>query len=185
MKAIPWFNDFRGGFSMLGLIDIILPGLLISFAARLDAAKKLVRKCSSISSVRVGEEEASGGTNASENVGGVASRCRHLLERICKALFSGYFRPLVIAFAVGLLVTYFSVWMTKTAQPSLLYVIPACLGTMFFLGWRRRELSELWMGPKVMKKADRMVGIARKIPDARAAAAREASNNLAETSSVI
>ena len=43
---IPWFNDYRGGFSMLGLGDIILPGLLISFAARFDSARALVRKCS-------------------------------------------------------------------------------------------------------------------------------------------
>jgi signal peptide peptidase-like protein 2B len=185
MKAIPWFNDFHGGFSMLGLGDIILPGLLISFAARLDAAKKLVRKCASISSVRVEEEEAPGETNDSDDGGGVVSRCRYRLGRARKALFSGYYKPLVIAYAIGLLVTYFSVLMTKTSQPAMLYVVPACLGTLFFLGWRRRELSELWMGPKVMNKADKMVRVARKIPDARAAAAREARDSLAETSSVI
>ena len=185
MKAIPWFNDFHGGFSMLGLGDIILPGLLISFAARLDAAKKLVRKCASISSVRVEEEEAPGETNDSDDGGGVVSRCRYRLGRARKALFSGYYKPLVIAYAIGLLVTYFSVLMTKTSQPAMLYVVPACLGTLFFLGWRRRELSELWMGPKIMNKADKMVRVARKIPDARAAAAMEARDSLAETSSVI
>ncbi|KAL3778195.1 hypothetical protein ACHAW5_003961, partial [Stephanodiscus triporus] len=182
MLAIPWFNDYRGGFSMVGLGDIVLPGLLVSFAARFDAARELVTKCSQISNVRIGEG-VSGETNDSGD--GASSRCRYHFGRICKALFSGYFGPLVVAYAVGLLVTYISVWMTKKGQPALLYIVPACLGTIFFLGWRRRELSELWLGPKVMKKADRMVGIAGKIPAARAAAAREASNNLAETSSVI
>jgi len=91
----------------------------------------------------------------------------------------------VVAYAVGLLVAMVSVWMTRMGQPALLYLVPACLGTLFFLGWRRRELSELWMGPRVMNKADRLVGVARKIPAARAAAAIEASNNLADTSSVI
>lgn len=167
---------------MVGLGDIVLPGLLVSFAARFDAARELVTKCSQISNVRIGEG-VSGETNDSGD--GASSRCRYHFGRICKALSSGYFGPLVVAYAVGLLVTYISVWMTKKGQPALLYIVPACLGTIFFLGWRRRELSELWQGPKVMKKADRMVGIAGKIPAARAAAAREASNNLAETSSVI
>ena len=42
LLAIPKINDFRGGFNLLGLGDIVLPGLLISFAARLDEAKRLV-----------------------------------------------------------------------------------------------------------------------------------------------
>ena len=42
LLTIPRINDFRGGSSMLGLGDIVLPGLLISFAARLDEAKYLV-----------------------------------------------------------------------------------------------------------------------------------------------
>lgn len=180
---IPWFNDYRGGFSMLGLGDIILPGLLISFAARFDSARALVRKCSRISTVRVGEgdEDDSGGGGG----GGASSRCGHRFGLAFRALFSGYFGPLVIAYAVGLMVAYVSVWMTRMGQPAMLYLAPACLGTLFFLGWRRRELSELWMGPRVMNKADGLVGVARKIPAARAAAAREASNNLSDTFSVI
>ena len=167
---------------MLRLGDVILPGLLISFTARFDAARALVGKCSRIRTVRDGEE-ASG--DADYSGGGASSRCGHRLGRVRRTIFSGYFGPLVIAYAVGLLVCYVSVWMTRMGQPALMYLVPACLGTLFFLGWRRRELSELWMGPRVMNKADVLVGVARKIPAARAAAAREASNNLADTFSVI
>lgn len=42
LLTIPRINDYRGGSSLLGLGDIVLPGLLISFAARLDEAKRLV-----------------------------------------------------------------------------------------------------------------------------------------------
>eukprot|EP00547_Thalassionema_nitzschioides_P018691 CAMPEP_0194255226 /NCGR_PEP_ID=MMETSP0158-20130606/33857_1 /TAXON_ID=33649 /ORGANISM="Thalassionema nitzschioides, Strain L26-B" /LENGTH=810 /DNA_ID=CAMNT_0038993511 /DNA_START=54 /DNA_END=2486 /DNA_ORIENTATION=- len=42
LLSIPRIGDFRGGSSLLGLGDIVLPGLLISFAARLDEAKRLV-----------------------------------------------------------------------------------------------------------------------------------------------
>ncbi len=123
--------------------------------------------------------------NSGGGGGGGTSRLRYRLGRVRKALFRGYFGPLVIAYAVGLLLAYLAVALTKVGQPALVYLVPACLGTMLFLGWKRRELSELWLGPKVMRKADRMVGIADRIPEARAAAAREASANLAESSSVV
>ena len=42
LLAIPTIKDFRGGSSLLGLGDIVLPGLLISFAARLVKATYLV-----------------------------------------------------------------------------------------------------------------------------------------------
>jgi signal peptide peptidase-like protein 2B len=42
LLALPKINDFRGGSVLLGLGDIVLPGLLTSFAARVDAAKRLV-----------------------------------------------------------------------------------------------------------------------------------------------
>lgn len=91
----------------------------------------------------------------------------------------------MIAYAIGLMLAYLAVALTKRGQPALVYLVPACLGTILFLGWKRRELSELWSGPKVMRKADRMVGIAGRIPEARTASAREARANLAESSSVV
>ena len=42
LLALPKINDYRGGQNLLGLGDIVLPGLLISFAARLDDAKRLI-----------------------------------------------------------------------------------------------------------------------------------------------
>lgn len=188
LLAIPWFNDYRGGFSMIGLGDIILPGLLISFAARYDAARALVRKCSRTSSIRSGENAADSEMGAAGEVDSStsgASRNHYHLGRMKGSLFHGYFGPLMIAYGIGLLVAYIAVWATKRGQPALLYLVPACLGTTFFLGWRRRELSDLWTGPKAMRKANRMVAVAGRIPEARAVAAREANNNVAETSSVV
>lgn len=190
LLGVPWFNDFRGGFSMLGLGDIILPGLLISFAARYDAARALVTKCNQTSSIRSGENAADAGTEdavgaTGEPISGGKSRYHYHLGRIIKALFHGYFGPLMIAYGVGLMVAYIAVWTMNRAQPALLYLVPACLGTMFFLGWKRRELSELWSGPKVMKKANRMVSVAGKIPEGRAPAARDASDSLADTTTMV
>jgi len=175
LMAIPWFADFRGGFSMLGLGDIILPGLLISFAARYDSAIALVRKCTQASSTSSGENNAAdveidsvGQVNDESGDGSSSKRYHYHLRRVQKALFSGYFGPLMIAYGVGLMIAYLVVWSTNSGQPALLYLVPTCLGTMLFLGWRRRELSDLWRGPKVMKKANRMVALAGRIPEPRA-----------------
>lgn len=160
LLAFPWMNDFRGGFSMLGLGDIILPGLLVSFAARYDAATALVRKCAQASA------RSSGGGDTDHDI----TSGNYSLGRLSKALFQGYFGPLTIAYGVGLMLAYVVVWTTQTGQPALLYIVPATLGTIFFLGFRRRELSDLWSGPKVMKKANRMVAVASNIPEAPLAA---------------
>ena len=42
LLTIPVLFDYRGGSSMLGLGDIILPGLLLAYAARTDVASKVV-----------------------------------------------------------------------------------------------------------------------------------------------
>jgi Signal peptide peptidase. len=42
-------------------------------------------------------------------------------------------------------------------QPALLYLVPSCLGTMSFLGWRRGELNELWNTPKVLASCDEIL----------------------------
>lgn len=179
LLAVPWFNDFRGGFSMLGLGDIVLPGLLVSFAARYDSAMALVRKCTRASNNRVGDEDGEidatvgqvdGGGSGANGSSSSSKPYRYQLGRMQAALFRGYLGPLVIAYGVGLIVAYLVVWATKTGQPALLYLVPACLGTVLFLGWRRRELSELWSGPKVMMKANRMVAVAAKIPEPTSAA---------------
>ena len=39
-------------------------------------------------------------------------------------------------------------------QPALLYLVPCCLGTMAYLGWRRGELRDLWDGPRAIRIAD-------------------------------
>ncbi|KAL7466917.1 hypothetical protein ACHAXS_007190 [Conticribra weissflogii] len=196
LLAVPWTNDFRGGTSMIGLGDIIFPGLLISFAARFDSAKELVKRCSRTTTARNGamnEDEAaridtlgevppsSSSTSSSLS----PSRYHHHIGRIRKALFHGYFGPLVIAYAIGLILAYVAVWTTGRGQPALLYLVPCCLGTMLLLGWKKKQLSELWAGPKIMRKANQIVATANGIPAVREAAARDANSDLAETTSFV
>jgi hypothetical protein len=126
LLTVPRFFDYQGGASLLGLGDIVLPGLLLSFAARLDAAKNFMGV-------------VGGGSGTSH------SWC------------NSYFAPLVVAYAIGLFMANAAVYLMNMGQPALLYLVPMCLGSMSFMGWRRNELVGLWEGPKIIKTVDVMM----------------------------
>lgn len=158
LLTIPRVNDYRGGANLLGLGDIVLPGLLLSFAARLDSAGRLVRFCTTAAA---GDAVAS----ATEVPDGAASSPMHRLKSCSpKTLLCGsYLTPLTIAYAVGLLMANLAVVLMQKGQPALLYLVPACLGTMVVVGKVRGELHDLWKGPVVLKKADRLEGQLRHV----------------------
>ena len=201
--AFPFLNDFRGGYASISLVDVILPGkynsamytgrclsvtnsttptlgLLISFAARYDAARALVKKIARVTIIPNNAVEADDdAAAASDDSKGLQ---RHLTT-LKAALFTGYFGPLVLAYSLGLAIAIIVV-STTMSQPALLYLAPICLLVMFSLGLRRRELAELWRGPRSMRKANKLVSVASRVPSMREEQARAASGNLAETTSV-
>jgi signal peptide peptidase-like protein 2B len=137
LLTIPRFFDYQGGASLLGLGDIVLPGLLLSFAARFDAAKSLLGIL--------------GGGNGAPNSYNCPER---KLMGNCSLCSGGYFWPICVAYAVGLMMANAAVSIMHMGQPALLYLVPCCLGTMTFMGWRRGEIKDLWDGPKCLKAAD-------------------------------
>lgn len=146
LLAIPKLFDFVGGSSLLGLGDIVLPGLLLSFASRLDTAKALLGimgggRGSANQSYNCPEQDCCNGAPC-----GLATLCR-----------GGYFAPLVVAYAIGLAMANTAVYVMKMGQPALLYLVPCCLGTLVYIGWRRQELRQLWDGPRVLRTADDIV----------------------------
>ena len=50
----------------------------------------------------------------------------------------------------------------RMGQPALLYLVPCTLGTICYLGWRRKELYSLWEGPKVFETADKIMSGGRR-----------------------
>ncbi len=130
--TIPRIGDYAGGSSLLGLGDIVLPGLLLSFAARYDEAKQLIGASHSPRSPREPESSCCGKRN-------------------------GYFVPAVIAYAIGLAMANVAVYVMRMGQPALLYLVPCCLGIIVYLGWKRGELSDFWHTPKVLTSCDEML----------------------------
>jgi signal peptide peptidase-like protein 2B len=156
--SIPRLFDYQGGASMLGLGDIVIPGLLLSFAARVDAARLL---CSLSSAGK-----KSDANNNNPNRSNVESQFdpEHGVPPAAMStwyalLFGGYgyyFLPLVISYAVGLLMANAAVYLMEMGQPALLYIVPCTLGCMAYKGWQRNDFMLLWNGPKNLKQADRI-----------------------------
>lgn len=133
LLAIPRINDYTGGHTMLGLGGIVLPGLLTSFAARLDAAKRLAHTTS------LRTRAAAEGVRDVSNV---------FLQT--KRFFSGYFYRIIIAYAVGLLLAMLGVYLMNHGQPALMHLVPLTLATILITGKRKGELTVLWKGSKTL-----------------------------------
>lgn len=87
-------------FAMLGLGDIVIPGIFIALLLRFD----------------------------------------HSLKRKTKT----YFHATIIAYFLGLMATIFVMHVFKHAQPALLYLVPACVGTPLALALVKGDLTILF-----------------------------------------
>lgn len=144
--AIPRIGDYQGGCSMLGLGDIVLPGLLLSFASRYDESKRLMGLVSG------GSGRVPNNACPDTSGGGKTASCF-----LCCCCRNGYFGPVMVAYAVGLLMANAAVYIMEMGQPALLYLVPCCLGTMMYMGHKAGELKDLWEGPRVIRAADRLM----------------------------
>jgi minor histocompatibility antigen H13 len=90
-------------FSMLGLGDIVIPGVFIALLLRFDAKRAANKR-----------------------------------------MFSKtYFLTCYFAYILGLVTTVAVMHLFQAAQPALLYLVPACLGSSFLLATVRGEVGEL------------------------------------------
>eukprot|EP00762_Andalucia_godoyi_P001180 ANDGO_02117.mRNA.1 Signal peptide peptidase 2 len=98
-----------GGFSMLGLGDIVLPGVLCALMLRFDHA-------------RLQPSRKTAGVLGSQHV---------------------YFNTIVLFYIVGLATTIAVMHLFQAAQPALLYLVPACTGSVALLAIIRGEWKQL------------------------------------------
>jgi minor histocompatibility antigen H13 len=109
-RSLPTF-DSKGEFSLLGLGDIVIPGLFVAILLRFDAVRAKVNP-----------------TKNAEH----ASFNKH------------YFNVNIISYAAGLVVTVLVMYFFKAAQPALLYLVPACLGSSLTVAAVRGEFQQLF-----------------------------------------
>ncbi|CAH0518925.1 unnamed protein product [Peronospora belbahrii] len=154
LLRVPKVLDWRAGSSLLGLGDIVLPGLLLVFCARYDYATRgqlfgrLVPPHGKafdqrpVCHVLDGSLATTHGDDADlDMIGAELGTKRHYPCR------RGLFCLLIWGYTVGLLLANIGVVTSGNGQPALMYLVPCTLGVLVIVGWRRGILGKLWVGP--------------------------------------
>ncbi len=114
--------DTDATFSMLGLGDIVIPGIFIALLLRFDGSRALAA--------------AAGGMKPASPKKGAAIVYP-------KTFTKTYFNVTMIGYMLGLITTVLVMYAFKAAQPALLYLVPYCLGFSFLTAVARGEVSAL------------------------------------------
>jgi len=132
--------------SILGLGDVVLPGIMIAIALRFDLYLHYLRKqkpssdSSSKEVTKAKYEEASGQwgerfwTSGSKEVT-VADGTR--FKKV-------YFKAAVVGYTIGMVVTVAVMRIWNHGQPALLYLVPAVLGSLWGTALVRGERRLMW-----------------------------------------
>lgn len=180
---MPKVLDWRDSTTMLGLGDIVLPGLLLVFCARYDYATRgqLFGKVSRpllvrIKSYRAGTSDgtaanpsappANSATAALGTADGFdgAGNSPELSSEAVHHSRRGITCMLLWGYAIGLFLANLVVSLTGDGQPALMYLVPCTLGLLAIIAWRRGIWAKLWNGPPELKSTwggndgDRMTG---------------------------
>ncbi|XP_030373972.1 signal peptide peptidase-like 3 isoform X2 [Scaptodrosophila lebanonensis] len=120
-----------GHFSMLGLGDVVMPGLLLCFVLRYDAYKK------------------SQGVTSDPTLPppkGVGSKLT-------------YFHCSLLGYFLGLLTATVSSEVFKAAQPALLYLVPFTLLPLLLMAYLKGDLRRMWSEPFITQPPSKQLEV--------------------------
>mmetsp|Transcript_28884 Transcript_28884/g.77713 ORF Transcript_28884/g.77713 Transcript_28884/m.77713 type:complete len:367 (+) Transcript_28884:50-1150(+) len=124
--------DYGGGYSMLGLGDVVMPGLLVCFALRYDCATR-------------GPRFLWGTPGGKTTSGACAGPSYFILVSL------GYGVGLLLALLANLFGVTFN---NVHGQPALLYLVPCTLGVVAAAAWVRGDLADMWEAEGLLDTAD-------------------------------
>ena len=137
--------------AMLGLGDIVVPGIMIALALRFDLylfylRKQVEKHLRGRGSARSGEIQKASYSPATGSWGErlwTSSRLRS--EKLkAKSFPKTYFHATCFGYVAGLVVTVVVMQVFQHAQPALLYLVPGILISFWGSALLRGELAELW-----------------------------------------
>ena len=144
--------------AMLGLGDVVVPGMVIAFALRFDLFLHYLRQ-QNTKNPSAGNEDtmlekkpfrnATGGWGerfwTSTSTTTTSSSTSTIVEALKARSFpKAYFYATVIGYLAGLVVTVVIMQVFGHAQPALLYLVPGVLGSFWGLAVVRGEVGVLW-----------------------------------------
>lgn len=113
--------------SMLGLGDIVIPGIFCALMLRFDLSLALQQR----------QAKAAAASNQSAAPRAAVSFAQQLRNL-------PYFTTVMVSYVAGLATTVLVMYTFEAAQPALLYLVPACLGSVILLAAARGQFSTLW-----------------------------------------
>jgi minor histocompatibility antigen H13 len=142
-------------YSMLGLGDIVLPGLMIGLALRFDLHMYYLRK-QKIAAAKSGEDSKAGGDVVKADYHNVTGHWgsriwtfgleKSLLpEPLATASFpKPYFVASLVGYVAGMIATLLVMSIWQHAQPALLYLVPGILVSIWSTALVRGEVKQMW-----------------------------------------
>lgn len=143
----------KDSLAMLGLGDVVLPGIMIAMALRFDFWRWCEARKSKESKA-AGAEAASGAANTPSKAqlpafirptGTWGERLWNCGAKDVGGVFpKTYFLASIGGYVVGMLVTLYVMHVWNHAQPALLYLVPGVLGTVWGTAVVRGEVGMAW-----------------------------------------
>jgi minor histocompatibility antigen H13 len=125
--------------SMLGLGDIVIPGIFIALLLRYDLWRNIQRLRAEAAAKKQVLTPA-----AEHNLECLYCHIDLDIDGGDSSLDLGTFHQNLVAYFVGLSTTVGVMYTFHAAQPALLYLVPACLGTAVASAMIRGDLKQLW-----------------------------------------
>ena len=121
-----WSED-PAKFSLLGLGDIVIPGIFMAMCLRYDILRSLNVKAVD----RLAEK-------------GEAGEVVTMLRKASGNAPTPYFNGCVLGYIIAIIITVVVMLVFEHGQPALLYLVPGCLGSVLINALRFGELSSIW-----------------------------------------
>jgi len=122
-----WSAEPTPQFSLLGLGDIVIPGVFVSLCLRYDMLKALnTRRVNDMIEEDKGDE--------------VLELMKSQLAKAPKT----YYHGCLVGYLIAIIATVVVMLVFEHGQPALLYLVPGCLLSVLFNAWRLGELKEMW-----------------------------------------
>ena len=159
----PTDDPGKQGFAMLGLGDVVLPGMIIALALRFDLYNFYLRKQTKRRSLRATVSDDENDQMVQRPIEVVKAPYRSATGRWGERFWTGsrrggrdmtqtepgtfpkpYFYASLVGYVAGMLITFGVLAFTKHAQPALLYLVPGVLSAVWGTALAKGELRSMW-----------------------------------------
>jgi minor histocompatibility antigen H13 len=153
-------DDPTPSHAMLGLGDVVLPGIMIGLALRFDLYLFYLRRQKRIPAAVSGEEDTVEKPRYFSLAGRwsdhfwthsltgrplwVAAKAQDSDSEVPFTFPKTYFKASLVGYVLGLLATLGVMMVWNHAQPALLYLVPGVLGSIWLTALARGEISLMW-----------------------------------------